>query len=76
MRVQVQVLPTEAGGRLSLCVEDSGPGFDVEHVLARPLDIDRLSGRGLSLVRELCSAVRWSEGGRRVCVEFSWEALA
>ncbi|WP_411378950.1 SpoIIE family protein phosphatase [Pseudomonas sp. MPB26] len=76
VRVQVQVLPTEAGGRLSLCVEDSGPGFDVEHVLARPLDIDRLSGRGLSLVRELCSAVRWSEGGRRVCVEFSWEALA
>lgn len=76
VRVQVQVLPTEAGGRLSLCVEDSGPGFDVEHVLAQPLDIDRLSGRGLSLVRELCSAVRWSEGGRRVCVEFSWEALA
>ncbi|MBC3304450.1 fused response regulator/phosphatase [Pseudomonas sp. SWRI18] len=76
VRVQVQVLPTEAGGRLSLCVEDSGPGFDVEHVLARPQDIDRLSGRGLSLVRELCSAVRWSEGGRRVCVEFSWEALA
>ncbi|ONH52214.1 Histidine kinase-like ATPase domain-containing protein [Pseudomonas cedrina] len=76
VRVQVQVLPTQAGGRLSLCVEDSGPGFDVEHVLEQPLDIDRLSGRGLSLVRELCSAVRWSEGGRRVCVEFSWEALA
>ncbi|MBN2992836.1 fused response regulator/phosphatase [Pseudomonas cedrina subsp. fulgida] len=76
VRVQVQVLPTEGGGRLSLCIEDSGPGFDVEHVLAQPLDIDRLSGRGLSLVRQLCSVVRWSEGGRRVCVEFSWEALA
>ena len=76
VRVQLQVLPTEGGGRLSLCIEDSGPGFDVEQVLARTLDIDRLSGRGLSLVRQLCSAVRWSEGGRRVCVEFSWEALA
>ncbi len=76
VRVQVQVLPTEGGGRLSLCIEDSGPGFDVEHMLAQPLDIDRLSGRGLSLVRQLCSVVRWSEGGRRVCVEFSWEALA
>ncbi|MBC3924992.1 fused response regulator/phosphatase [Pseudomonas lurida] len=76
IRVHVQVVPTEAGGRLTLRVEDSGPGFDVEQVLARPLGIDRLSGRGLSLVRQLSSDVRWSDGGRSVCVEFSWGALA
>ena len=50
--------------------------FDVEQVLARPLDLDRLSGRGLGLVRQLSSDVRWSDGGRSVCVEFCWEALA
>ncbi|RMP03652.1 ATP-binding protein, partial [Pseudomonas marginalis] len=76
IRVHVQVVPTETGGTMTLRVEDSGLGFDVEQVLARPLDIDRLSGRGLSLVRQLSSAVRWSNGGRSVCVEFSWEALA
>jgi len=76
IRVHVDVLPTQAGGRLSLRIEDSGPGFDVESVLARPLDIDRLSGRGLNLVRQLCSHVRWADGGRSVCVEFCWEALA
>ena len=76
IRVHVQVVPTEAGGKLTLRVEDSGPGFDVEQVLARPLGIDRLSGRGLSLVRQLSSDVRWSDGGRSVCVEFSWGALA
>ncbi|WQG57199.1 fused response regulator/phosphatase [Pseudomonas sp. RTB3] len=76
VRVHVQVVPTDTGGTLSLRVEDSGQGFDVEQVLARPLDIDRLSGRGLSLVRQLCSAVGWSDGGRSVCVEFSWGALA
>ncbi|MFL1387611.1 SpoIIE family protein phosphatase [Pseudomonas tritici] len=76
VRVHVQVVPTPGGGRLSLTIEDSGAGFDVEQVLARPLDIDRLSGRGLSLVRQLSSDVRWSDGGRSVCVEFCWEALA
>ncbi|MCT8959712.1 fused response regulator/phosphatase [Pseudomonas veronii] len=76
VRVQVQVAPTVTGGRMTLRIEDSGPGFDVEQVLARPLDVDRLSGRGLSLVRQLSSDVRWSDGGRSVCVEFCWEALA
>ncbi|CRM12279.1 fused response regulator/phosphatase [Pseudomonas sp. 25 R 14] len=76
IRVHIDVLPTGAGGCLSLRIEDSGAGFDVETVLARPLDIDRLSGRGLNLVRQLSSHVRWSDGGRSVCVEFCWEALA
>ena len=76
VRVHVQVVPTETGGKMTLRVEDSGPGFDVEQVLARPLDIDCLSGRGLSLVRQLSSEVRWSDGGRSVCVEFCWGALA
>lgn len=76
VRVHVQVAPTDQGGTMTLRVEDSGSGFDVEKELARPVDVDRLSGRGLSLVRQLSSAVRWSDGGRSVCVEFCWEALA
>ena len=76
VRVHVQVVPTHKGGKLTLRLEDSGQGFDVEQELARPVDIDRLSGRGLSLVRQLSSAVGWSDGGRSVCVEFCWEALA
>ena len=76
VRVHVQVVPTDKGGKMTLRLDDSGSGFDVERELARPLDVDRLSGRGLSLVRQLSSAVRWSDGGRSVCVEFCWEALA
>ena len=76
VRVHVQVVPTHMGGKMTLRLEDSGPGFDVEQMLARPLDVDRLSGRGLSLVRQLSSDVRWSDGGRSVCVEFCWGALA
>ncbi|WP_419793799.1 ATP-binding SpoIIE family protein phosphatase [Pseudomonas palleroniana] len=76
VRVHMQVMPTATGGKLILRVEDSGPGFDVDQVLKRPLDLDRLSGRGLSLVRQLSSDVRWTDGGRSVCVEFCWKALA
>ncbi|MBL4982616.1 fused response regulator/phosphatase [Pseudomonas fluorescens] len=76
VRVHMQVVPTDKGGKLSVRLEDSGQGFDVEQELARPVDIDRLSGRGLSLVRQLSNAVRWSDGGRSVCVEFCWKALA
>ncbi|MFC6300116.1 SpoIIE family protein phosphatase [Pseudomonas sp. CCM 7893] len=76
VRVHIQVLPTDVGGCLTLRVEDSGAGFDVEKVLAQPQEVDRLSGRGLNLVRQLSSNVHWSDGGRSVCVEFCWEALA
>ncbi|AZF01168.1 Serine phosphatase RsbU, regulator of sigma subunit [Pseudomonas orientalis] len=76
IRVHVQVTPTAQGGKMALRVEDSGPGFDVDEVLARPLNADRLSGRGLNLVRQLSGDVRWSDGGRCVCVEFCWKALA
>jgi CheY-like chemotaxis protein len=76
IRVHVQVSPTAQGGKMTLRVEDSGPGFDVDEVLARPQDADRLSGRGLNLVRQLSGDVRWSDGGRCVCVEFCWKALA
>ncbi|AZE56597.1 Serine phosphatase RsbU, regulator of sigma subunit [Pseudomonas synxantha] len=76
VRVHVQVAPTDQGGTMTLRIEDSGSGFDVDKELARPVDADRLSGRGLSLVRQLSSAVSWSDGGRSVRVEFCWEALA
>ena len=76
VRVAMNVVPDRQGGRLTLHVEDSGPGFDVASMLARPLDLDRLSGRGLSLVRQLCPSARWSDEGRTATVEFLWEALA
>ncbi|MQU66240.1 SpoIIE family protein phosphatase [Pseudomonas sp. FSL R10-1350] len=76
VRVAMCVVPERQGGRLTLHVEDSGPGFDVASMLARPLDLDRLSGRGLSLVRQLCPSARWSDEGRTATVEFLWEALA
>ncbi|WP_449106054.1 ATP-binding SpoIIE family protein phosphatase [Pseudomonas mohnii] len=76
VRVHLQVTPEGGGGCLAICVEDSGKGFDVERVLERPLDPVRLSGRGISLIRQLGRNASWSDDGRSARVEFYWEALA
>lgn len=76
VRVHLQVTPKDEGGCLTIRVEDSGKGFDVERVMARPLDGIRLSGRGVSLIRQLGRNANWCDDGRTACVEFFWEALA
>jgi serine phosphatase RsbU (regulator of sigma subunit) len=73
VRVHLQVKPQGAGGCLVIRVEDSGKGFDVARVMERPLDGVRLSGRGVSLVRQLGHNASWSDEGRSACVEFFWE---
>jgi CheY-like chemotaxis protein len=76
IRVHLQVIPVGEGGRLRLQVEDSGPGFEVDTILALPPVVDELYGRGLALVRELGEKAWWSADGRTACVEFSWGATA
>ena len=76
VRVHLQVQPQGEGGRLVIRVEDSGDGFDVARVMERPLDNVRLSGRGISLVRQLGRNARWSDQGRSASVEFFWEIEA
>ncbi|WP_095145681.1 MULTISPECIES: fused response regulator/phosphatase [unclassified Pseudomonas] len=76
LRVHLQVVPQGAGGCLVIEVEDSGNGFDVQRVMDRPSDVGRLSGRGVSLIRQLSHNACWSDDGRRARVEFSWDAQA
>lgn len=76
VRVHLQVQPRGEGGRLVIRVEDSGKGFDVARVMQRPVDNVRLSGRGISLVRQLGHNASWSDQGRSASVEFFWEIEA
>ena len=72
--MHLQVAPTEDGGCLTIRIEDSGKGFDVERVMKRPVDDIRLSGRGVSLIRQLGRNARWTDDGRSANVEFIWKA--
>lgn len=76
VRVHLQVTPKGEGGCLIVRVEDSGKGFDFARVMEQPVDGVRLSGRGVSLIRQLGRNASWSDNGRSARVEFFWEALA
>lgn len=74
IRIHFQVTPLDGGGRLSVQVEDSGNGFNIDTILALPPTLNELYGRGLALVRELSDEASWSEDGRIARVEFCWGA--
>lgn len=68
----------KVGGRLLIHVRDSGEGFDYDSWEANrcevPLEerVMALSGRGITLVRELADSLNYHEGGRQAEVIFSW----
>ncbi|HCN45725.1 MAG TPA: fused response regulator/phosphatase [Pseudomonas sp.] len=76
IRLNLRVEPWKGGGRLIIDVEDSGDGFDMSKLSGAPAVEQRLSGRGLNLVRRLSRNAEWTDGGCRARVEFAWGALA
>ena len=76
VRFHLDLRPEAGGGRLTVRVEDSGPGFDGRAILQQQLQVGGLSGRGLALVRQLSERCSWPADGRSVSVEFSWPAGA
>jgi two-component system, HptB-dependent secretion and biofilm response regulator len=59
------------GGRLTIRVTDSGPGFDVNTVAA-PVPVDALHGRGLQLVESLATSLRFNAAGNEAQAEYTW----
>lgn len=69
--------PTEAGGELTLCISDSGPGFDYQYQdLPRATDNPQYSGRGLTLVRQLCDELEFNASGNAVRAVMRWPRSA
>jgi two-component sensor histidine kinase len=57
------------GGELTIRVQDSGAGFDVD---ALPRGSDGMQGLGLQLVRGLCRTLSFEKGGSCACATYGW----
>lgn len=73
VRVEVRHIPAEHGGKVLIVVEDSGPGFDATRPGEDLTANLGQAGRGMQMVRELCSEFRCVPPGNRVEATYEWK---
>lgn len=58
--------------RLAFTVTDQGPGFDFDHLPdpTAPENLEKLSGRGVFLMRQLSDEIDFEDEGRTVLITF------
>ena len=62
------------GGSLTICVNDSGPGFEHESNINNNHKSEGYCGRGIPLIRTLCHSLRYIGNGNMVEAVFKWDA--
>ena len=75
IRIELSHEATKSGGgRLTIHVMDSGPGFDYEKIKNIPLNENKgYSGRGLSLINHLCKEVKILGKGNAIMAVYEWD---
>ena len=65
---RVHVAMTISAGEVDFRIRDEGPGFDVAAALAKAekIDIERIGGRGLLLIRSFMDTLSFNETGNEV----------
>ncbi|MBB3101836.1 ATP-binding SpoIIE family protein phosphatase [Azomonas macrocytogenes] len=70
--IELRFRRTPTGGVLKITIRDSGAGFDVDRIITKRCSLLGLRGRGLKLVRQLCTRFEWQPDGRGLSAEFDW----
>ncbi len=78
VRITLNHLPDEQGGRLSILVHDSGDGFDPGGWMAGDCGggEQAFCGRGFHLLRQLCEEVVVHAPGNRVEARYPWRRMS
>jgi anti-sigma regulatory factor (Ser/Thr protein kinase) len=69
-RVEIN-MSSGGGGRVCMSVTDQGRGFDLAAQLSRAAEVDATHGRGLGLIRRVCSALHGEDDGRTLVMNFT-----
>ncbi len=72
VRFELDYRATSDSGELTVEVIDTGPGFDYSKQDNQTREQAELHGRGISLLRTICSKVEYLGDGNHVRVEYSW----
>lgn len=72
IKIDLELVEQDEGGKLVVRLEDSGPGFDYRKVMSKPADNTSLGGRGIGLVRSLCKEFVYQGSGNRVKAVYVW----
>ncbi len=73
IRINLHHEPADDGGKLTIEYQDSGKGFDVNSYHAET-DNNIFSGRGIALVKSLCTEFNYNESGNGIQVVYLWES--
>ncbi len=74
VRIELAHQQTDGGGQLRVMVSDSGEGFAVDSVAEGFGGAASFCGRGIPLLRSLCSQLSYEERGSRAVAHYDWEA--
>jgi CheY-like chemotaxis protein len=72
IRISLSSHLSPSGGEITITISDSGSGFDYKNYQCDNSDESRLFGRGLQLIKELCSSLNFLEPGNQVEAVYSW----
>jgi len=68
---QLEHIPTETGGQLTVVISDSGEGFHYQNKIQGDGNV-QYCGRGIPLISTLCRSVTYQGVGNKVEVVFEW----
>lgn len=74
IRIGLRLYNLQRGGYITIQVEDSGRGFDIDRQVVLEAPDTHFSGRGIKLVRSLCKRLLFSPPGNKVEAIFAWHA--
>ncbi|MDH5189887.1 MAG: SpoIIE family protein phosphatase [Gammaproteobacteria bacterium] len=73
IRINLTHEPVDGGGKLSIEYLDSGKGFDFGSYQEQKKS-NVFSGRGIALVKSLCSELKYNESGNGIKAVYFWES--
>ncbi|MCF6324493.1 MAG: SpoIIE family protein phosphatase [Gammaproteobacteria bacterium] len=65
-------LPSNSGGNIIIIIEDTGTGFDISNNTSSLEENRNAHGRGISLVKSLCTSLLYTNEGTRVEAHYQW----